>query len=116
MIRHARQHGIGFAGVGFDGFYGRDHGLLRALDADGERLVGDVHKNQRIDLTDPEPVVPPPTASRGRPPSALQAQPPALRVDSWAPQQPPGAWQRVTLRDGTQGPLQVDILHRRVWW
>lgn len=115
MIRHARQQRIGFAWVGFDGFYGSDPGLLRALDADGERFVGDVHKDQHIYLADPEPVVPPPTTSRGRPPSGLQSQTPALRVDHWAQQQPASAWQRVTLRDGTKGPLRVDILHRRVW-
>lgn len=115
MIRHARQQRIGFAWVGFDGFYGSDPGLPRALDADGERFVGDVHKDQHIYLADPEPVVPPPTTSRGRPPSGLQSQTPALRVDHWAQQQPASAWQRVTLRDGTKGPLRVDILHRRVW-
>ncbi len=115
MIRHARQQRIGFAWVGFDGFYGSDPGLLRALDADGERFVGDVHKDQHIYLADPEPVVPPPTTSRGRPPSGLRSQTPALRVDHWAQQQPASAWQRVTLRDGTKGPLRVDILHRRVW-
>jgi SRSO17 transposase len=115
MIRHARQQQIGFAWVGFDGFYGSDPGLLRALDQDGEIFVGDVHKDQYFYLADPEPVVPPPTTSRGRPPSALQPQTPALRVDHWTPQQPASAWQRVTLREGTKGPLQVDILHRRVW-
>jgi len=115
MIRHARQQQIGFAWVGFDGFYGSDPGLLRALDQDGEIFVGDVHKDQYFYLADPEPVVPPPTTSRGRPPSALQPQTPALRVDHWTQQQPASAWQRVTLREGTKGPLQVDILHRRVW-
>ena len=45
----------------------------------------------------------------------LQAQPPAVRVDHWAPQPPATAWQAVTLRDGTKGPLRVEILHRRVW-
>jgi SRSO17 transposase len=115
MIRHARQQGIGFAWVGFDGFYGSDPGLLRTLDDEGEIFVGDVHKDQHIYLADPEPVVPPPTTSRGRPPSVLQPQTPALRVDDWAQQQPPSAWQPVTLRKGTKGPLEVDILHRRVW-
>ena len=115
MIRHARQQQIGFAWVGFDGFYGSDPGLLRTLDQDGEIFVGDVHKDQYFYLADPEPVVPPPTTSRGRPPSALQPQTPALRVDHWTQQQPASAWQRVTLREGTKGPLQVDILHRRVW-
>jgi SRSO17 transposase len=115
MIRHARAQGIGFAWVGFDGFYGSDPQLLRALDEDGEIFVGDVHKDQRLYLADPQPVVPPPSRPRGRRPTVLQAQTPALRVDQWAQQQPASAWQTVTLREGTKGLLQVEMLHQRVW-
>jgi SRSO17 transposase len=115
MITHARQQGIGFAWVGFDGFYGSDPAFLRALDDPGEIFVGDVHKDQRLYLEDPQPQVPPATTPRGRPPTHLQAQTPALRVDHWAQQQPVAAWRPVTLREGTKGPLRVEILHRRVW-
>jgi SRSO17 transposase len=115
MIAHARQQGIGFAWVGFDGLYGSDPALLRTLDDRGERFVGDVHQDQRIYLDDPRPVVPPPARPHGRPPTRRQAQTPAIRVDRWAQQQPAEAWQRVTLRDGAKGRLQVEILHRRVW-
>jgi SRSO17 transposase len=115
MITHARQQGIGFAWVGFDGFYGSDPAFLRALDDRGEIFVGDVHKDQRIYLDDPRPIIPPAKTARGRAPTRLQAQAPAMRVDHWAQQQPATAWQPVTLRDGTKGPLRVEILHRRVW-
>src|SRR5512135_1056177 len=115
MITHARQQQIGFAWVGFDGFYGSDPAFLRALDDQGDVFVGDVHKDQRIYLDDPQPSVPPSATPRGRPPTRRQAQTPALRVDHWAQAQPAAAWQRVTVRNGTTGPLQVDILHRRVW-
>jgi len=115
MITHARQQGIGFAWVGFDGFYGSDPAFLRALEDQGEIFVGDAHKDQRIYLEDPQPIIPPAKAPRGRPPTALQAQAPALRVDRWVQQQPATAWQPVTLRDGTKGSLRVDILHQRVW-
>lgn len=115
MITQARQQGIGFAWVGFDGFYGSDPAFLRALEDQGEIFVGDVHKDQRIYLEDPQPIIPPAKTPRGRPPTALQAQTPAPRVDRWVQQQPATAWQPVTLRDGTKGPLRVDILHQRVW-
>ncbi|MFZ1642360.1 MAG: IS701 family transposase [Candidatus Contendobacter sp.] len=115
MITHARQQGIGFAWVGFDGFYGSDPAFLRALDDQGEVFVGDVHKDQRIDLEDPRPIIPPAKTAHGRSPTRLQAQAPAVRVDLWTQQQPAVAWQPVTLRDGTKGPLRVEILHRRVW-
>ena len=115
MITHARQQGIGFAWVGFDGFYGSDPAFLRTLDDQGEIFVGDVHKDQRLYLADPQPIVPPPATPRGRPPTCRPAQTLAVRVDRWAYQQPADAWQRVTVRDGTKGPVQGDILHRRVW-
>ena len=73
MIIHARQQGIGFAWVGFDGFYGSDPAFLRALEAQGEVFVGDVHKDQRMYLADPQPIVPPPAHPRGRPPQVFQA-------------------------------------------
>ena len=115
MIARARQQGIGFAWVGFDGFYGSDPAFPRALDAAGEVFVGDVHRDQRIYLDDPQPLVPPAQTARGRPPTRLQARTLAVRVDHWAQQQPATAWQPVTLREGTKGPLRVDILHQRVW-
>lgn len=115
MITHARQQGIGFAWVGFDGFYGSDPALLRALEERGEVFVGDVHKDQHVYLDDPQPRVPSPGTPRGRPPTRRQAQTPAIRVDHWVAQQPAQAWHRVTLRNGTQGPLRVEILHQRVW-
>jgi len=115
MITHARQQGIGFAWVGLDGFYGSDPAFLRALDDRGEVFVGDAHKDRRIYLDDPRPIIPPAPTAHGRPPTRLQAQTPAVRVDRWTRQQPPTAWQSVTLRDGAKGPLRADILHRRVW-
>ena len=115
MITHARQQGIGFAWVGVDGFYGSAPAFLRALDDQGEVFVGDVHRDQRLYLEDPQPCVPPPATPHGRPPTRRQAQPPALRVDRWAQQQPAEAWQRVIVRDSTKGPGQVDILHHRGW-
>ena len=115
MVAHARQQGIGFAWVGFDGFYGSDPAFLRALEDRGEAFVGDVHKDQRIYLEDPRPIIPSAKTAHGRPPTRLQAQTPPVRVDLWAQQQPATAWQPVTLRQGTKGPLRVEVLHRRVW-
>lgn len=115
LIAHARTQGVRFQWVGFDGFYGSNPALLRALDERDELFVGDVHKDQRVYLNDPNPRRPDPRSRRGRKPVRLQAQCPAIRVDGWADQQPPQAWQTLTLRDGTKGGLHVEILHQRVW-
>lgn len=115
LIEQARAQGLRFQWVGFDGLYGSDPALLRALAGRGEVFVGDVHKDQHIYLDDPKPRLAEPRARRGRKAGRLQAQSKAIRVDRWAQQQPPEAWQRVTLRDSTKGQLQVEVLHRRVW-
>ncbi len=115
MIGHARELGVRFAWVGFDGFYGEDPALLRALQEQGEIFLGDVHKDQRIYLEDPKPVVPARKSKRGKRPTRRKAQRPSIRVDQWAAQQPAEAWQRMKLRDSTKGVLSVEILHRRVW-
>ncbi|HEV7920692.1 MAG TPA: hypothetical protein VGR02_07865 [Thermoanaerobaculia bacterium] len=38
-----------------------------------------------------------------------------MRADAWAASQTAGAWQRVEVRHGTKGPMEVEVLHARVW-
>lgn len=115
MVRHNRCLGVRFSWVGMDGLYGKEPALLRALESDGETFVADVHKDQRIYLEDPRPTVPPAAPGRGRKHTRAVAQSEPLRVDAWTKAQPDSAWRRVTLRDSTKGPLQVEVLHQRVW-
>jgi SRSO17 transposase len=115
MIRHNRNLGVGFSWVGADGLYGKDPAFLRALDDDGEVFVVDVHKDQRIYLEDPEPMIPPTPNKRGRKRTRRVAQSKAIRVDKWQKAQSEASWEEQTLRDSTQGKLQVEVLHRRVW-
>ena len=115
MVRANRRLGVRFAWVGLDGGYGKDGGLLRTLEDDGEVFVADVHSNQLVYLEDPCPRVPASLGGRGRKRTRLIAQTEALRVDAWVHGQPPSAWQRLRLRDSTKGALQIEVLHRRVW-
>ena len=114
MVQSNRQLGVRFTWVGMDGGYGKEPALLRALDADGEVFVADVHKDQSIYLDDPRPQVPI-SKGRGRRPTRAVAQTAAQRVDAWAAAQPETAWTSVTLRDSTKGELIIEVLHRRVW-
>ena len=115
MVQQARASGVRFAWVGLDGGYGKEPWLLRALDADGETFVADIHKSQIIYLADPQPCIPERVGERGRRPARLQAQTAGIRVDKWLAQQPSTAWQCVTLRDSTRGKLMVEALSQRVW-
>jgi SRSO17 transposase len=115
MVQQARADGLRFAWVGLDGGYGKEPWLLRALDAAGETFAADIHKNQIVYLTDPQPRIPERATGRGRRPGRLQAQATCIRVDQWLAQQPATAWQRVCLRDSTRGKLTVEALSQRVW-
>ncbi|MBF0566120.1 MAG: transposase [Nitrospirae bacterium] len=72
MVDYARSKGISFNWVGFDGLYGEDPAFLRSLDKMGEIFVADVHKNQRIYLENPEPVVPSSKSGKGKEPTKLK--------------------------------------------
>jgi len=115
MVAHQRAQGIRFGWVGADGGYGKEPSFLRGLEAQGETFVVDVHKDQRIFLDDPDPQIPDSPPARGRQSRKRQAQHPAQRVDAWAADQPESAWQQLTLRDSSRGPLKVEVLHQRVW-
>jgi SRSO17 transposase len=75
--------------------------LLRTLDGAGLRFVADVHKDQRMFADDPLKI--------------RKGNAEAIRVDEWVAAQPHQAWRRVTIRQGTRGPIEIELLHRRVW-
>ena len=116
MVVRQRQQGIRFSWVGADGGYGKEPAFLRGLDDLQETFVVDVHKDQRVYLEDPKPVIESKEpASRGRKRTRYTSQSRAIRVDQWAAEQPTEAWKSHTLRDATQGELRVQILHQRIW-
>jgi len=115
IVRHSRRLGVRFSWVGADGAYGSDPAFLRALEADGETFMVDVHTDQHIYLDDPKPAIPVQSSGRGRTPKQRVAQCESVRVDRWLEAQPDNAWRRLVLRDSTKGKLQVEVLHRRVW-
>lgn len=69
------------------------------LDGTALTFVGDVHCDQYIWTADPTVDK---TAKR-------------MRADAWVASQSADAWRRVETRPGTKGPMEVDILHARVW-
>jgi SRSO17 transposase len=115
MVVMARIRGLEFNWVGFDGFYGENPSFLRYLDDLGEIFMADVHKDQRIYLEDPDPVIPEPKSQRGRKPTRLKAKTDAIRVDKWVKSQPDQAWKMISVRDTTKGKLLVKVLHKKVW-
>src|SRR2546425_3623879 len=85
---------------------GRPYWFRRRLDGLGERYMLAVPGNTLMrDLE----TAPPEHNSRGRRP-----QRPWQRVDAWSASLEEGAWKRIDVRDGSQGPLVVDVVKRPV--
>ena len=117
MAKDARRRGLRFGWIGVDGGYGKEPGFLRELASIGETFVADVHSNQMMYLEDPHPMAPEASEHKGhgRPRKHPWTHATPVRVDAWAQEQPPEAWQRVTIRETTKGVLQADFLHQSVW-
>lgn len=93
--------------VGDDEF-GRASEFRAALRGDGERYVLDVPCNTNVrDLDGRRP--PRKKAHRG-----AKRKVPFVRVDTWARKLPAGRWTRLTVRDGSKGPLEVEAVSARV--
>ena len=114
MVRAARARGTRFEWVGGDAGYGKDPAFLRALDDANEVFVVDVHRSQRVWIEDPKPHIPekPGRTGQGKKPKTSTAP---VTVEGLARTFGPQDWQRCVLRDGTRGPLRVDVACRRVW-
>ena len=115
MILRLRREGLRFAYVAFDAGYGHLPWLLRALDDEGERFLAEVHSDQAIYVSDPAPAVPARRAAKGKAPTRLQAQEPAMTAEAWAAAQPASCWRRLSVRDGEKGDVVADYLQRPVW-
>ena len=85
---------------------GRPYTFRRRLDRRGERYLLAVPSNTTIrDLENDEPAY----SGHGRPPKR-----PWQRVDNWVASLPQHAWTKVDIRDGSKGPLVIEIVKRRV--
>ncbi len=114
LVDTAIHHKVRFGHVVVDGGYGKDPAFLRALDARSLCFVADVHKSQRIWLSDPEPAVPK-AHGRVRPAKKRCTAQPSQTMEQWAAQQPASAWKRISLRPGEKGTLRAEFFHAYVW-
>ena len=115
MIKAAQQQQSSHQWVGADAFYGNDPWFLRQLDQMNETFMVDVHADQSIYLDNPEPYIPERRSNRGRKPSLLKSGLKPEQVSAWAKRQSDDAWTTLAVRNTTQGMLNVDVLHARVW-
>lgn len=102
------QHGetLPHAWITGDDEMGRPYWFRRSLNALGEQYLLAVPSNMKIrDLQ----VDPPEYGGSGRPPKR-----PWIRVDKWVETIDKHSWSQVDARDGSKGPLLVEVVKRRV--
>jgi SRSO17 transposase len=92
--------------VSGDDEMGRPAWFRRELAGRGERYLLAVPSNTSIRDLEAEG---PPYAGQGRRP-----KPPFQPVRTWAEAVPAASWTRLTVRDGEKGPLEVEVVARRV--
>ena len=92
--------------VSGDDEMGRPAWFRRALNDRKERYLLAVPSNTSLRDLEAEP---PSFGGRGRRPKA-----PFQQVRAWCEALPAKAWSRLTVRDGEKGPLEVEIVKRRV--
>ena len=82
------------------------HGSASDWPRTGERYSA----GRAVEYDGPRPGGPPPAyGGHGRHPKA-----PFRGVRAWCESLPAGAWTRITVRDGEKGPLEVEVVARRV--
>jgi SRSO17 transposase len=92
--------------VAGDDEMGRPAWFRKRLAADNERYLLAVPSNTTVRDLEAEP---PPYGGHGRRPKA-----PFRGVRAWSAALPAGAWTTLTVRDGEKGPLEVEVVARRV--
>ena len=92
--------------VAGDDEMGRPAWFRKRLAADGERYLLAVPSNTSLRDLESEP---PPYGGHGRRPKV-----PFRGVRAWCQALPAGAWTKLTVRDGEKGPLEVEVVARRV--
>ena len=103
---HVRGGWLPHSWVAGDDEMGRPAWFRKQLAADGQRYLLAVPSNTSVRDLEAEP---PPYGGHGRRPKV------AFRgVRAWCEALPPAAWTKLTVRDGEKGPLEVEILARRV--
>jgi SRSO17 transposase len=111
LIEQAR--GVPHGWIVADDEYGRVSQFRAKLRRRHERYVLDVPCDTLVRVRETATAIASPRrkvkAKRGRP-----RQPPWMRVDVWASQQPASRWQRIEVRAGEKGPLAVEVLHAPV--
>lgn len=115
IIKAQRAAGIRFDWINADGLYGHDLKFLNALEELNELYVIDIHNNKSIFLEPFELEIKEKKEGRGRTPSRLLPNKKSINADVYVASLQQKDWQKVALRNGTKGVLEVESYMKRVF-
>ena len=116
MLMHAWEQGMPMQWVTGDELYGDSTAFRETVAANGRWYVVAVRSNMAVWVTRPA-VVLPGYAGQGRPSTRLQLAPDAPRatiVNAVVAAWPESRWQRLTVHEGTKGPVAYDWACQRI--
>ena len=116
MVADAAAAGLPFQWVAGDALYGDSPTFCRGVRALGKWYVLDSSSEARVWLAEPEVVPPGHKPSRGRATTAARATTKPSRVGDVVAGLPASAWRRVTVAEGSQGPMVCDYAELAVWF
>jgi SRSO17 transposase len=108
---------VPFSTVAMDASFGRDTHLLNQIAAANKQYFAAVDRSLMVWLKRPQVVEPSGESSGGRPPTRMHLAPEAatpMRVDLLVQSWRRARWKRVIVREGSKGPLAVEIAMQRV--
>jgi SRSO17 transposase len=118
MVAAAAAEGVPFRWVGGDGVYGDSPTFVQGVRLLGKWYVLDSSADARVWTVEPQ-VIPPeqrPRPARGRPPTQPLVVGEARCVDEVVAALPAGAWRRVTVAEGSQGPRVYEYAEVWAWF
>ena len=115
IIKAQRASGIRFDWINADGLYGNDLVLLSKLEKLKELYVIDIHSNKSIYLEPFELETKEKKTGRGRTPTRSLPNKKSINADKHIVSLNQSDWQKVTLRNGTKGVLEVESYNKRVY-
>jgi SRSO17 transposase len=105
VVADAAAAGVPFRWVAGDSVYGDSPGFCQGVRALGKWYVLDSSADARVWTAEPTVVPAGRKPARGRPTTKPRVVPKPVRVDEVVAGLPAGAWRRVTVAGGSQGPL-----------
>jgi SRSO17 transposase len=118
MVAAAAAEGVPFRWVGGDGVYGDSPAFVQGVRLLSKWYVLDSSADARVWTVEPRviPAEQRPRPARGRPPTQPLVVGEARRVDEVVAALPAGAWRRLTVAEGSQGPRVYEYAEVWAWF